>query len=115
MLRIKTYFKQEFGEISFGMSYLPTAQRLSFSISKAANLKWQEVAEELDQFSESCFYSDDQTCDDSRGACDHLRVHMAMTPVYVCRKDTCVWHPVASWMCVQVRENPRMEEHLITA
>ncbi len=75
-------FRQEFGEISFGMSYLPTAQRLSFSISKAANLKWQEVAEELDQFSESCFYSDDQTCDDSRGACD--------------RPPTCVYDDDAS-------------------
>jgi len=31
--------KKEFGQIHFGLSYLPTAQRLSFSITKATNLK----------------------------------------------------------------------------
>ena len=43
---------QEFGEILFGMSYLPTAQRLSFSIMKAANLKFEEVVSEVENFSE---------------------------------------------------------------
>ncbi len=42
--------KQEFGEIHFGMSYLPTAQRLSFSIGKATNLKYQEITEKLENF-----------------------------------------------------------------
>lgn len=31
--------KREFGEMLFGMSYLPTAQRFSFSVIKATNLK----------------------------------------------------------------------------
>jgi len=36
----------------FGLSYLPTAGRLSFSVVKAAGLKYQEVTEDLDNFSE---------------------------------------------------------------
>jgi len=34
--------KKEFGDIQFGMSYLPTAQRLSFSIVKVNNLKYEK-------------------------------------------------------------------------
>ncbi|TRY73108.1 hypothetical protein TCAL_15707 [Tigriopus californicus] len=42
--------KQEYGELMFGMSYLPTAQRLSFSIMKATNLKYEEIVSNLDDF-----------------------------------------------------------------
>ncbi len=42
---------QEFGEILFGMSYLPTAERLSFTITKASGLKYQEIVEDLEKFS----------------------------------------------------------------
>ena len=41
---------QEFGEVMFGLSYLPTAQRVSFSILKAANLKFDEVVENVEAF-----------------------------------------------------------------
>jgi hypothetical protein len=34
----------------FGLSYLPTAQRVSFSILKAANLKFDEVVENVEAF-----------------------------------------------------------------
>jgi hypothetical protein len=36
----------------FGLSYLPTAQRVSFSILKAANLKFDEVVENVETFRE---------------------------------------------------------------
>ena len=36
----------------FGLSYLPTAQRISFSILKAANLKFDEVVENVESFRE---------------------------------------------------------------
>merc|ERR1719492_475695 len=31
--------KKDYGQIHFGLSFLPTAQRLSFNITKATNLK----------------------------------------------------------------------------
>ena len=43
---------QELGELRFGVSYLPTAQRLTFNIANASNLKYEEVTPELDSFSE---------------------------------------------------------------
>ena len=43
---------QELGELRFGVSYLPTAQRLTFNIASATNLKYEEVIPELDSFSE---------------------------------------------------------------
>ncbi|CAB4066073.1 unnamed protein product [Lepeophtheirus salmonis] len=42
--------KQEYGELLFGMSYLPTAQRMSFSIVKASNLRYEAVAPSVDVF-----------------------------------------------------------------
>lgn len=44
---------QEFGEILIGMSYLPTAQRLSFNVMKAANLKFEELVTDLAGFGET--------------------------------------------------------------
>ncbi|XP_049942375.1 synaptotagmin-5-like [Schistocerca serialis cubense] len=41
---------KELGQILFGLSFLPTAQRLSFCILKAANLKYLEVTESLGSF-----------------------------------------------------------------
>ena len=46
---------QEFGEIMFGLSYLPTAQRVSFSILKATNLKFDEVVENVESFRKFLF------------------------------------------------------------
>ena len=37
---------QDFGEILFGLSYLPTAQRLSFSMIKINNIKQEKAKEE---------------------------------------------------------------------
>ena len=34
----------------FGLSYLPTAQRLSFSIIKAFNLRFEYVVSDLESF-----------------------------------------------------------------
>ncbi len=45
----------DLGSVLLGLSYLPTAQRMSFSVNRAASLKFQEVAQELEQFSEECF------------------------------------------------------------
>ena len=36
-----------------GMSYLPTAQRLSFSVIKATNLKYEEITDSVENFGES--------------------------------------------------------------
>ena len=36
----------------FGLSYLPTAQRLSFSIIKAINLRFESVVSNLESFGE---------------------------------------------------------------
>lgn len=41
---------KEFGEIMFGLSYLPTAQRVSFSILRASNLKHEEIVENTEGF-----------------------------------------------------------------
>ena len=38
------------GSITFGLSYLPTSQRLAFSITKASNLRYDRVVEDLKQF-----------------------------------------------------------------
>ena len=43
---IPFYARQVFGEILFGLTYLPTAQRLSFSVIKATNLRYEEVGVE---------------------------------------------------------------------
>ncbi|XP_076344481.1 synaptotagmin-2-like [Tachypleus tridentatus] len=40
--------KQDYGEILFGLSYLPTAERLTFNIVKANNL--QPITEEVEHF-----------------------------------------------------------------
>ncbi|XP_022246963.1 synaptotagmin-2-like [Limulus polyphemus] len=40
--------KQDYGEILFGLSYLPTAERLTFNIIKANNL--QSITEEVEHF-----------------------------------------------------------------
>jgi hypothetical protein len=37
---------QAFGELLFGLSYLPTAQRLSFSLIKITNIKGEKEKEE---------------------------------------------------------------------
>nr|CAD7577795.1 unnamed protein product [Timema californicum] len=42
--------EKEFGELLIGICYLPTAQRLSFSIIKAINLKFLEITESIDKF-----------------------------------------------------------------
>ena len=34
------------------MSYLPTAQRLSFSVIKATNLKYEEITDSVENFGE---------------------------------------------------------------
>ncbi len=45
---------QELGEVLFGLSYLPTAQRLSVSVIKAQNLKYANVVDDLSDFCEYC-------------------------------------------------------------
>lgn len=45
---IYEFIFQENGEILFGLSYLPTAERLSFSLTKAHNLK--VPTDELENF-----------------------------------------------------------------
>lgn len=42
--------KLDLGEVLFGLSYLPTAQRLSVTIIKANDLRYQNVVEELEDF-----------------------------------------------------------------
>uniref|UniRef100_A0A0P4WAH9 C2 domain-containing protein n=1 Tax=Scylla olivacea TaxID=85551 RepID=A0A0P4WAH9_SCYOL len=42
--------KLELGEVLFGLSYLPTAQRLSVSVIKAQNLKYCNVVDDLSDF-----------------------------------------------------------------
>lgn len=42
--------KLELGEVLFGLSYLPTAQRLSVSVIKAQNLKYSNVVDDLSDF-----------------------------------------------------------------
>jgi len=39
------------GDLLFGVSYLPTAQRLSVSIIKASNLKFLEIVDSISKFS----------------------------------------------------------------
>ena len=34
-----------------GLTYLPTAQRLSFSVVKATNLKYNKLVDSIDEFS----------------------------------------------------------------
>jgi hypothetical protein len=51
------FFEQECGEILFGLTYLPTAQRLSFSIVKATNLKYNMVVDKIDEFRKFYFIS----------------------------------------------------------
>ena len=41
---------QECGELLLGLTYLPTAQRLSFSIVKATNLKYNTVVDNIEEF-----------------------------------------------------------------
>ena len=43
---------QDFGSITFGLSYLPTSQRLAFSIVKASNLRYERIVPNLDSFCE---------------------------------------------------------------
>jgi hypothetical protein len=45
-------FFQEVGDLLFGVSYLPTAQRLSVSVIKASNLKYLEIVDFIAAFSE---------------------------------------------------------------
>ncbi|XP_042880959.1 synaptotagmin-6-like [Penaeus japonicus] len=42
--------KLELGEVLFGLSYLPTAQRLSVSVLKANNLQYSNVVDDLKDF-----------------------------------------------------------------
>ncbi|KAK8752774.1 hypothetical protein OTU49_007588 [Cherax quadricarinatus] len=42
--------KLDLGEVLFGLSYLPTAQRLSVSVIKAQNLKYTNVTDDLKDF-----------------------------------------------------------------
>ncbi|XP_045611113.1 synaptotagmin-5 [Procambarus clarkii] len=42
--------KLDLGEVLFGLSYLPTAQRLSVSVIKAQNLKYSNVVDDLKDF-----------------------------------------------------------------
>jgi len=52
-LIVKIYLfssQKEFGEIMFGLSYLPTAQRVSFSILKTANLKFDKIVDTVEKF-----------------------------------------------------------------
>ncbi|XP_071522971.1 synaptotagmin-5-like [Panulirus ornatus] len=42
--------KLDLGEVLFGLSYLPTAQRLSVSVIKAQNLKYTSVVDDLKDF-----------------------------------------------------------------
>ena len=44
------------------MSYLPTAQRLTFNIANASNLKYEEVTPELDSFSEFQSFDSSEIC-----------------------------------------------------
>ena len=53
---------QELGELRFGVSYLPTAQRLTFNIAGASNLKYEEVTPELDSFSEFQSFDSSEIC-----------------------------------------------------
>ena len=53
--QVLTRKRSDFGEILFGMSYLPTAQRLSFTIVKAVNLKYGGIVQDLQNFSKT-FY-----------------------------------------------------------
>ncbi|KDR16075.1 Synaptotagmin-3 [Zootermopsis nevadensis] len=41
---------REVGDLLFGVSYLPTAQRLSVSVIKASNLKYLEIADSIADF-----------------------------------------------------------------
>jgi hypothetical protein len=42
---------QEAGDLLFGVSYLPTAQRLSISVIKASNLKYLQIVDSIANFS----------------------------------------------------------------
>ncbi|XP_068203982.1 synaptotagmin-5-like [Palaemon carinicauda] len=42
--------KIEIGEVLFGLSFLPTAQRLTVSVVKASNLRFQNLVEDLNDF-----------------------------------------------------------------
>ncbi|XP_076043950.1 synaptotagmin-5-like isoform X2 [Oratosquilla oratoria] len=42
--------KLDLGEVLFGLSYLPTAQRLSVSVIKATNLKFCSIVPDLEEF-----------------------------------------------------------------
>jgi hypothetical protein len=46
-----SFLFQEAGELLFGVSYLPTAQRLSISVIKAGNLKYLQVVDSIANFS----------------------------------------------------------------
>jgi hypothetical protein len=45
------FFFQDFGDLLFGVSYLPTAQRLSVSVIKASDLKYLEIVDSIANFS----------------------------------------------------------------
>lgn len=47
----RVFFFQEFGDLLFGVSYLPTAQRLSVSVIKASDLKYLEIVDSIANFS----------------------------------------------------------------
>jgi len=49
-LCLKMKPKEELGSIVFELSYLPTAQRLSFSIVKATNLRYESLVNDLELF-----------------------------------------------------------------
>jgi hypothetical protein len=42
---------QEAGDLLFGVSYLPTAQRVSISVIKASNLKYLQIVDSIANFS----------------------------------------------------------------
>ena len=55
--------RQEFGEVMLGLSYLPTAQRLSFNVVKATNLKFEAITPNVDNFSNIKFrWKKSQVC-----------------------------------------------------
>ena len=51
--RLCVYFDffQEAGDLLFGVSYLPTAQRLSVSVIRARNLKYLQIVDSIANFS----------------------------------------------------------------
>ncbi|XP_066978419.1 synaptotagmin-1-like [Macrobrachium rosenbergii] len=67
--------KLDFGEVLFGLSYLPTAQRLSVSVIKASNLKYTNVVEDINDF------------------CPYIRVLLISGSGRVLKKKKTTWRP----------------------